>query len=347
MKLRSEQLTAQLAQQAMPLLTLSGDDPLLLQEAADAFRAAARRAGAIERVTHTIDQKGFAWDALAADSQSLSLFAESRLLELHFSIKPDATAGAALAALAARPPVDTFVLITLPKLDGAAGKSAWAQALEAAGGWVTFYPIDPSAWPAWLRQRAHSRGVTLEDAALTLLAERSEGNLLAAAQAIDKLATLTVAGERTTVAAVDGLLSESARYSPFDLADAVLQGDAERAARLLLALWAEGTAELQVLWPLQKDLRALTLLAEAQALNRASGATGITPAQLTRVGFWSQRQGAARAALQRLPIRQLHALQQVALQVDEAVKGQNSEHPRDVLLRLVMAMAGRPLFALT
>lgn len=339
MKLRPEHLERHLREGLQALYVLTGDEPLLLQESTDLIRQAATRHGYSERQTHSIE-RGFSWDALIADSQALSLFAERKLVELRFSNKPDAAAAEVLIAFAQRPPEDTLLLITLPKLDGAAQKSKWFTALDNHGVQITLYPVDASALPGWLGARAQALGLRIPDEALQLLADRTEGNLLAAAQALEKLRLLSD-GNDISFETVASLVSDSTRYSVFDLADAVLLGDASRAARLLLGLESEGQAESVVLWALQKDLRALTLAAEQMS---QSGQQGLSSQALNQLGFWAKRQGPAQQALRRLSLIRLQRLTSGVIDVDKAIKGQSAERAWDALLRLTMAMAGRPLF---
>jgi DNA polymerase-3 subunit delta len=339
MKLRPEQLQRHLLDGLQSVYVLCGDEPLLLQESTDLIRQAATKNGYSERQVHAIE-RGFSWDALIADSQALSLFAERKLVELRFSGKPDAAAADVLIDFAQRPPEDTLLLITLPKLDAAAQKSKWFTALDNHGVQITVYPVDASALPVWLSQRAQSLGLRLPTEALQLLADRTEGNLLAAAQALEKLRLLSD-GNDISFDTVASLVSDSTRYSVFDLADAVLVGDASRAARLLLGLESEGQAESVVLWALQKDLRALTLAAEQMS---QSGQQALSSQALNQLGFWAKRQGPAQQALRRLSLIRLQRLTSGVIDVDKAIKGQSPERAWDALLRLTMAMAGRPLF---
>lgn len=339
MKLRPEHLERHLREGLQALYVLTGDEPLLLQESTDLIRKAATQQGYSERQIHSIE-RGFSWDALIADSQALSLFAERKLVELRFSNKPDAAAAEVLIVFAQRPPEDTLLLITLPKLDGAAQKSKWFTALDNHGVQITLYPVDASALPGWLGSRAQALGLRIPDEALQLLADRTEGNLLAAAQALEKLRLLSD-GSDISFETVASLVSDSTRYSVFDLADAVLLGDASRAARLLLGLESEGQAESVVLWALQKDLRALTLAAEQMS---QSGQQGLSSQALNQLGFWAKRQGPAQQALRRLSLVRLQRLTSGVIEVDKAIKGQSAERAWDALLRLTMAMAGRPLF---
>ena len=339
MKLRPEHLQRHLMDGLQSVYVLCGDEPLLLQESTDLIRQAATKNGYSERQVHAIE-RGFSWDTLIADSQALSLFAERKLVELRFSGKPDAAAADVLIDFAQRPPEDTLLLITLPKLDAAAQKSKWFTALDNHGVQITVYPVDASALPGWLSQRAQSLGLRLPTEALQLLADRTEGNLLAAAQALEKLRLLSD-GNDISFDTVASLVSDSTRYSVFDLADAVLMGDASRAARLLLGLESEGQAESVVLWALQKDLRALTLAAEQMS---QSGQQALSSQALNQLGFWAKRQGPAQQALRRLSLIRLQRLTSGVIDVDKAIKGQSPERAWDALLRLTMAMAGRPLF---
>ena len=339
MKLRPEQLQRHLLDGLQSVYVLCGDEPLLLQESTDLIRQAATKNGYSERQVHAIE-RGFSWDALIADSQALSLFAERKLVELRFSGKPNAAAADVLIDFAQRPTEDTLLLITLPKLDAAAQKSKWFTALDNHGVQITVYPVDASALPGWLSQRAQSLGLRLPTEALQLLADRTEGNLLAAAQALEKLRLLSD-GNDISFDTVASLVSDSTRYSVFDLADAVLMGDASRAARLLLGLESEGQAESVVLWALQKDLRALTLAAEQMS---QSGQQALSSQALNQLGFWAKRQGPAQQALRRLSLIRLQRLTSGVIDVDKAIKGQSPERAWDALLRLTMAMAGRPLF---
>lgn len=339
MQLRPEQLARHLQSPLSPLYLINGDEPLLLQEAADGIRAAALMQGYDERVRHDVD-RSFNWSDVLADAQALSLFAQRRLIEIRFSNKPDTVATQALCALAAHPPEDTVLLILLPKIDGKGQKAKWFIEVESAGVGLSIYTVDSHELPKWLSVRAHSLGLSLPADALQLIVDRTEGNLLAAAQTLEKLRLLHP-DAAPSVADVAAVVSDSARYSVFDLADAVLNGDASRTARLVLGLQAEGVAESMVLWALQKDLRGLTLIAEQL---HGSGQRQASAQQLTQQGFWSRRQGPAQHALRRLSLPRLQRMSSGIIDIDRAIKGQSPERAWDGLLRLAMAMAGRPLF---
>jgi DNA polymerase-3 subunit delta len=179
LRLSADQLPASLAKSLAGIYLVSGDEPLLVGEAADAIRAAARAAGYADRTVFFID-RSFAWDELRHASQSLSLFAERRLFELRMpSGKPD-NGAQQLAELAAQPPPDVVCLVVADKLDKKASDAPWVRSVEKHGVWVPVWPVETAALPAWLRGRAKRLRVELDPAAAQLIVDRVEGNLLAA-----------------------------------------------------------------------------------------------------------------------------------------------------------------------
>jgi DNA polymerase-3 subunit delta len=336
-KLRADQLARHAAEPLRPIYLVHGDEILLQQEACDTLRQAARRQGFNERELHHAE-RGADWNDLFASANNLSLFGDRKLLEIRFGGKPDAAAAAVLERYAADPSPDTLLLLVLPKLDGTAQKAKWFLACENAGASVQLPQIDAQSLPDWLQARLRQSGLSMDAEAFNLLVERVEGNLLAAQQEIEKLRLLAPAGT-LTADIVRNAVGDSARYNVYDLADSALAGDAEKAARMLAGLRAEGQAETVVLWALGKDARTLAALREGvdagQALN----------ALLQQNGVWQKRQPLFQRALQRTTSAQAQSLVNEILAADMAIKGQSSERGWDVLLRLTLAMAGRPLFA--
>lgn len=337
MKLRQDQLPRHVTEPLRPVYVVHGDEVLLQQEAADTLRQAARKQGFSERELHHAE-RGADWNELLASANNLSLFGDRKLLEIRFSGKPDASAASTLEKYAADPSPDTLLLLLLPKLDGTAQKAKWFVACENAGASVQLPQIDAHTLPDWLQQRLQQAGLRTDPEAFTLLVERVEGNLLAAQQEVEKLRLLSPDGV-LTADIIRSAVGDSARYNVYDLADCALAGDAEKAARMLAGLRAEGQAESVLLWALGKDARTLAALREGvdagQPLN----------ALLQQNGIWQKRQPLFHRALQRTSSRMASSLVQEVLAVDQAIKGQSSERAWDVLLRLTLALAGRPLFA--
>src|SRR6202163_417003 len=251
---------------------VSGDEPLLVGEAADAIRAAARAAGYADRTVFFID-RSFAWDELRHASQSLSLFAERRLFELRMpSGKPDKGAQQ-LAELAAQPAPDVVCLIVADKLDKKTSDAPWVRAVEKHGIWVPVWPVETAALPGWLRARAKLLRVELEPAAAQLIVDRVEGNLLAAKQELEKL-SLLADGEPIGAELVLRSVGDSARYDVFQLAEAAAAGDAARALRVLLGLKSEGVEPSLILWALVRYLRGLWQARERDRLRSAVRGSG-------------------------------------------------------------------------
>jgi DNA polymerase-3 subunit delta len=304
----------------------------LVNECADAIRAAARAQGYAERQVFSVEA-GFDWNSLQAASDSLSLFAERRILELRLpSGKPGKEGTRILREYAGRPPADTLLLIVSGKLESAARRSKWALALDQAGASIAIWPVEAAQLPGWIDRRMRAHGMRASRAALQLIAERVEGNLLAAAQEIEKLYLLNGGGE-LDVDLVAELVADSARYDVFGLVDAALAGDAAHAQRILLGLRAEGVDPVLVLWALAREIRALTAM--ARELQSSSLAQVLASPQV-----WDKRKPLISAALQRIRGRQWWQLLQRCARLDRVIKGRAAGSAWDELLQLTLSLAG-------
>lgn len=333
MKIRFDQLEAHLQKGLQPIYLLSGDEPLQLMEAGDAIRRHARENGYGEReVMHA--ESGFDWNNLLAASGSMSLFAEQRLLELRLpSGKPGKEGGAVLADYAANPPPDTLLLIISGKIERASQNSKWYKSLDSAGATLTVWPIDPPALPGWVSQRMRSRGMQPSQEAAQLLAERVEGNMLAAAQEVEKLLLLYGEGEISAEQVEEGV-ADSARYDIFELVDTALLGDVPRTTRVMQGLRGEGVEPILVLWALLREIRAMAQMATEMA--RGLGADQAMAGQ--RV--WDKRKPPVRAGLQRHNLNRWQLLLRRAGRIDRMIKGVEAGNPWDELLQLALLMAG-------
>ena len=337
MKLRGGQLTNHLAGELAPIYLISGDDPLLLNEASDAVRSAARARGFGGREVLCVE-RGFDWSGFAAAASELSLFAEQRLIELRLpGGKPGDAGGKALRAWARNPPDDCLLLIVSAKIDASAQRSKWYQALEQAGVVVQLWPPRPSELPGWIRQRMQARGMQAGPEAVALLAERVEGNLLAAAQEIEKL-HLLYGEKQLELPDVVATVADSARFNIYELVDSALAGDLPRTVRTLRGLRGEGTEPVLVLWVLVREIRLL----EGMALELERGASLDQVLRQQRV--WQQRKPIVRQGLQRHNRLRWQQMLRRAARIDRLVKGVDKGNPWDELLQLVLIMAGVRLF---
>ncbi|MDE2136863.1 MAG: DNA polymerase III subunit delta [Gammaproteobacteria bacterium] len=319
MKLTSDSLATHLREQLLPVYLISGDEPLLTGEAADAVRAAARARGFSEREVHFIERAGD-WDELRGSAASLSLFGARRVLEIRMSGRPGAAGNAALPALLGAADRDTLYLILTPRLEREAQGAEWVRAVEQHGAWLAVWPVDAARLPAWLRARARQMELEVSDAALAVLAERTEGNLLAAHQELAKLALLA-GREAVTPETVLASVADSARFDVFQLSEAVLAGAPARALRILAGLRAEGTEPTLVLWALVKALH--------DAWGAIAGGGGAPRG-------W-QRAGALEQARRRAPRMAFGELTARATRADRIIKGRVPGNPWDELTLLTAA----------
>lgn len=253
MKLTSDSLRSHLSGEPARAYLVSGDEALLVGEAADAIRACARRAGFDEREVHFIDRVAD-WEGVRAAANNLSLFGSRKLIELRLPSGKPGTGGAnAIVELLERPnPENVFLMIT-GKLEREQNNSAWVKAFEAAGAWLPVWPVEIGRLPHWLRSRAATLGVELDDDAVRFIVERTEGNLLAAHQELEKL-KLGAAGRRIDLATAQASFADSARFDVFQLGEAALGADVARALRILAGLRSEGVEATLALWALSREI---------------------------------------------------------------------------------------------
>ena len=257
MKLTLESLSAGLAERLLPAYLVSGEEPLLVAEASDAIRARARALGYGEREVFFIEGSSAVWEDVRQAAQALSLFSARRMVEIRMrSGKPGVSGAAVLLQLLQAAGDELLVMIITEKLERETQGAPWVQLAQQCGAWVALRPVERAQLPQWLRARFAAAGLSAADDALALLVERSEGNLLAGRQEIDKLAMLLPAGAKVSLADVATGSSDSARFDVFQLAEAVRRADAARALRILGGLKAEGAAALLALWALARELRS-------------------------------------------------------------------------------------------
>ncbi len=341
MRLKTEQLATHLSQGPLaPVYLISGDEPLLAQEATDAIRAAARSQGYTEReLLHA--ETGFDWNVVLTEANSLSLFSDKKILEIRIPTgKPGDKGSKTLQEYVSNPSSDTLMLIITPKLESATTRSKWVKAIDSQGVFIQLWPVAPNQLPQWINQRLQQAGIHASRQAVSILADRVEGNLLAAVQEIEKLKLLIPDGE------VDGdtmstIVADSARFNVFSLVDKAMEGEAQSACRTLRGLRDEGTEATVILWALTRELRILIKASDATAngdhLDWA----------LKNLGVWEKRKPLVKNAIRRLPLGQLKQMLRLAGGIDRAIKGMRKASPWDDLTTLILMFCGsqtlRPL----
>ncbi len=327
MKLTPDSLLTHLQQSLAPAYLVSGDDPLLTGEAADAIRAKAKSAGFTERDVHFME-RGADWNDVRASTGTLSLFGSQRLVEIRLpSGKPGTAGNSTLADLLAREDRDNLFLILTPRLDRDAQAADWVRTIESRGAWVQVWPVEPDRLVGWLRARSRRMRLEVSDDALELLAERTEGNLLAASQELDKL-KLLAPGRRADTDTVLASVADSARFDVFQLAEAVLAGDAARALRVLSGLRAEGVEPTLALWSLTKAIRDIW--------GAIASPGGFRPRA------WQRQAAALDKGIRRAPRLSFAALAMRAARADRMVKGRLSGNAWDEITLLATDICAIP-----
>lgn len=338
MKIKPEQLNSHLqtslqGKQLSPIFIISGDEPLLSQEAADSIRSAARKLEYTERETFHVDAR-FDWNLVFNETNALSLFADKKILELRIaSGKPGDKGSKALCELCENLNESNLIIIILPKLEKGAYQSKWMKNLEAHGVHIQVWPVSTQQLPRWINQRLVQAGINANQAAVDILADRVEGNLLAAMQEINKLKLLSLEGT------VDGeimstVVADSARYNLFEFIDKILDGNAQSAAKALRGLENEGTEPLALLWAITRELRILNKASHQIVLGSPKDKA------LKNAGVWDKRMPIFKKALSRLSPAHLRMLMHQAGAIDRGVKGLRQSDIWDELTTLVLSFAG-------
>jgi len=332
-KIAANQLSSHLDKTLLPCYLVTGDEHLLVQEALDSIRAIARQQGFGSRELF-VQTTGFDWGEIASAGGNLSLFAEKRIIELRLPTgKPGVKGSAAISDFATDVAEDLLFIVSAPKLDRNSQKAKWVKALDAAGGVIQVWPIGIRELPAWINDRMKRAGLQPERDAVRMIADRVEGNLLAAQQEIEKLRLLHGEGP-VTVNDVDAAVADSSRFDVYKLVDAAVGGNSARAIRILGGVRSEGVEPVIVMWALTRELRMLASLSE----NIRSG-TDLSSG-MRKAGVWQNREALVRACIGRHQSTGFYPLLQLARQADAAAKGQMRADPWQLATRIVMELSG-------
>lgn len=332
-KINADQLAQHCSGQLLPVYIISGDESLLVQESCDNLRKAARAQGFSERELYHTDG-GLDWQQLLQSANSMSLFAERKIIEVRsHNAKPNDVAKKALEEYCKNPSPDTLLLLVFPKIDRNTQKAKWFKALDAVGGSIQIWPISPKFFSRWINLRLKAEGLKANSDAVSILASKVEGNLLACVQEIEKL-KLVADGNLIDGHTMANAVVDSARYDVFTLVDRATGGDARAAIRTLQGLREEGTEAPVILWALAREIRALSALLFA----KQQGANFDTVAR--QHGIFDKRIPLIRQALNRLKIGQLRLLLRQCALADRAIKGASEQNPWSLINDITLMLAG-------
>lgn len=332
MKVNSDALPGHLARRLDRVYLIAGDDPLLVAETSDLIRKKAYESGFTGRDVHVVE-RGFDWSRLAFSGGNLSLFDDKLVTEIRLPTgKPGKIGAQTLTELAATAGNDDCLLVIAPKLDSRTSNSAWVRKLSEAGVLVPVWPVNAQQLPGWINKRLRQAGLEASQDAVAMLADRSQGNLLAAQQEIIKLSLYFPAG-RVGAEDVAKSVADSARFDVFQLVDAALVGDASRSLRVLDGLQAEGVEPTLVLWALAREVHSLASIQHAVHTGESIDAA------MRKARVWSTRKALVTRAVRRCktPAR-LFGLLELAAQADATIKGQRRGDPWSGLRALVVGL---------
>ena len=337
-KIRPEQLSRQIEKKLSPIYVISGDEILLIQEACDVIRSKAKKLGFTDRELYNVEAQ-FNWDNFLQSANSLSLFSEKKILEIRIQNgKPGDVGSKALIEYCQAPSPDNILLLILPKMDRRSQNTKWFKTLEANGDIVIIWPIGTQQLPQWIEQRLQQHGIKANSQAIDVLCTKTEGNLLAAAQEIEKLKLLNTDTILDAPAMTAAVMS-SARYNVFGLIDKALLGQAEQSIATLKGLKGEGSEPNTILWAISKEIRTLAHIKEAIDAGKSFDFAA------KQQGVWENRKQLIRQASQRLSTRQTHTLLRKSSQVDKTIKGIEKGDVWNLLLDLILSLSGVETFS--
>lgn len=334
MRLKADQLSSHLKQRGLnPVFCISGDEPLQQMECADQIRSCARASGFEERLLLNVD-RGFDWNQLGDAGASLSLFSSKRLIELRLGEhKPGREGGAALIDYLSNPVPDNVLLITMARIDKKGQQTKWYKTLDQAGVMIQIWPVDAAKLPTWIINRSRLLGKRINRDAAGLIADRMEGNLLAAKQELEKLC-LSIDAPEISVKDVMEAVADSARFDVFSMIELALAGKTERILRMIRGLRNEGVEPISIFGALMWEFRRLCSIACEIKAGSARDKVFI------QYHVWPQRRPAIIALLDRTDTFTLGDLLRQATVLDRALKGAYRADPWELMENFLFRIAG-------
>ena len=333
MRLRFDLVKNDLKKGLRPVYLITGDEPLQIMQSEDLIRAAARANGYSQREVFHVE-RGFDWNSILLSANSMSLFAEKKIIELRLNSAKLGDAGnKVMLQYCQSLSSDNLLMVSMPKVDAAIQKTRWFKQVDEVGAVLQIWPIEPDKLPHWIKQQMINRGINPTPEAVRLICDKVEGNLLAASQEIEKLA---LNGPREIgVEDILEAVADDAKYDVFKLVDAVMLGNLSRAARILRGLKASGEEPVVILWALTREIRSMVLMAGEKNL-------GIPIGQVyKKYRVWDKRIPIVQSGLSRHSEVKWSLLLQRAIQVDKIIKGVEKGNPWDELLDLGFSMASK------
>lgn len=337
MELKAEQLASALQRQQLPVYLIASDEHLLLEESCDVLIQHAKKNGFTE-TERLIVEKGFNWNSLADANASMSLFGEKKIIDLRIiNGKPEATGSDALIRYLENPSPDNLLLIRCPQLNKQSLSAKWVKAINDAGALIIIWKVKAPQLPAWIQQRMKQKKLLIDRDAAQVLAERVEGNLLAANQEIEKLSLLFPENSQLNAKQIIQTVANSSRYDVYSLLDHALKGEAKKTIQMLRGLREERTDLTIIVWAIRSEIETLLNLCEMSREKNLSQC-------FKELRIWESKQGLYTQALKRLNLESLSALMIDLAELDKTVKGRGritrNGSADDLCEKLLLDIAG-------
>jgi DNA polymerase-3 subunit delta len=332
LKVYPDKIEAALQRSIATIYIVSGDEPLLVQETCDLIRLGLKNAGYLERELFHVEA-GFDWQQVLFSANSMSLFAEQKLLEIRMrNASPGDKGIDVLKSFVEDPPEGTVMMLVLPRLDQKSQRTKWFKTIEQAGTFVQVWPIDLKDMPNWVNNRFRKAGLNATRDAVTVMVQRLEGNLLAAVQEIERLKLSSVDG-KVDVQQVQEGVADNSRYDVFALLDAAVGGDPVRTLKVARGLQLEGTEMLYILAMLSRELRDLAMMADEVK-------SGSLDSALKKGRVWPKRKNLVSRCLRDHGGKDFLELLSRTADIDAMVKGIHKGDPWDELISITLQLAG-------
>ena len=328
MKINLYELEQQLRQGLKPIYLITGDEPLLVDEACQQIRDYAAQQGFTEREKYQADRQ-LDWQSLWQSANSLSLFSSQKLIEIQLQNKLTETASKGLLSYLASPNTDTLILLHGSKLDASASRTKWFKTIETQGIYLPIWPLVGAKLTQWLQHKLKQAQIQLDHEALLFFSEQIEGNLLAAQQEIEKIKLLQIE-QCIDVKTMREIIDNASRFTLFNLIETVLRGEREKAIIMLKRMRAEGLESHLLIWHIAKALRSLYQLQFGIAQGQNFGML------CKQERIFGPNQQAYQMALRRLSSKKIATLLKHCRHIDFAIKGLSDDDPLLLTERLIM-----------
>lgn len=315
MNIKYQAVAQTLRQKSHALYILTGQDHYLLNDAALSIKKAWRAKGDCDETTVQLNAPAD-WALLREEANSYSLFSEFVLLDARMDKKSiDAQGKKMLQQYVQDINPRCVIILRAPNVPN---KQLQLLAGNEHTLLIQAYPFAQAELQRWIASQLTNRSIRHDTQIPALIHQYTQGNMLACAQVIEKLALVTNEGELVTTDMVLEQLSDQCDYQLYELAEACLTAQVEKAIHVLRQACQNKTEPTLILWLLSQEIRQLIGLAQLRAQS-------IPLAQAcNQLKIWPQRARSYEQTLARVSHSKLHDLLRICQQLDMQIKSNQS-----------------------